>query len=79
MEFNFNSYRPGNIFIYGNNNLKIGDFGLATHTGDFSPTKNQNETLSFHPDFDQNTNIGNKSVKLKDNVGTPLYQSNFKK
>lgn len=61
--------------MIGNNkiNLKIGDFGLATDVIDSKRSRNE---LSKNPFFNSTTSLNNEySVKLSENVGTPLYQS----
>ena len=62
--------------------LKIGDFGLATSSNEFYQAENDNKGKSsdkeFYPGSPTNENNFKLhfSIKLKENVGTPLYQSN---
>lgn len=61
--------------MIGNNkiNLKIGDFGLAA---DVKESKSKNREISRQIVFNSQTSLNNEfSVKLSENVGTPLYQS----
>ncbi len=61
--------------MIGNNkiNLKIGDFGLAA---DVIDSKRSRIELSKNPNFNSTTSLNHEySVKLSENVGTPLYQS----
>lgn len=79
---NINILRPHNIFIMGENNLKIGDFGLAYDLETYSKQKRQPSiaNLSSNKHVNSNstnnlTNCENSFIKIDEFVGTPLYQS----
>ena len=65
---------PDNIFVYNNNSIKIGDFGLATEVKNdknaknfFSPSKSRNGSRMNLDTLDQNS-VGEVE-------GTPIYLS----
>jgi len=77
--------KPSNIFMIGDY-LKIGDFGLAAEVNESSHSKstqiNKNLTIDKHNEMnlgktlnDTTKGLIDSSVKLMENVGTPLYQS----
>ena len=66
--------KPDNIFVYNNNSIKIGDFGLATEVKNdknaknfFSPSKSRNGSRMNLDTLDQNS-VGEVE-------GTPIYLS----
>ena len=69
--------KPANIFLDKRNNIKIGDFGLATH-GALLIEKSQNSDGSKEKNAQETPVISARALLMNEhtnNVGTPIYMS----